>query len=274
MTTSVMRSPAVAGTFYPSNRLQLEQAVHRYLDAAEVHPAPERVSAIVVPHAGYRYSAATAAHAYKRVLGKKPARVILVGCSHHYRISKCSVITRGTWQTPAGDIPIDEAFADRIVAEFGNSTLEAHGPEHSLEVQLPFLRAVLKQAPIVPVLFGSPCSPWHAEMGARLAEMTSDNDLMVVSTDLSHYLTESEANTIDHRSIDTLLMQNWKTYAEGIAHETCSMCGATAVVCGMTYALAKGANEWALLDYRTSAAASGDTSRVVGYAAISMERAA
>ena len=125
--------------------------------------------------------------------------------------------------------------------------------------------------PIVPVLFGNEAGDWHVEFGNRLAQLLDPGDLVIASTDLSHYLTEAEANAIDRESTGTVLGRDPVQLARGLAAGTCSMCGGSAVVAAMACAKARCATDWRLLDYRTSAHAGGDAGHVVGYAAISME---
>ncbi|NUM54019.1 MAG: AmmeMemoRadiSam system protein B [Candidatus Hydrogenedentes bacterium] len=274
MPTTMIRRPAVAGQFYPGEPDDLRDTVDSYLDAADVDPAPERVVTIVSPHAGYIYSGPTAGHAFARVRGKKPRRVVLIGCSHRYAIDSASVFASGEFMTPIGAFPVDEAFARALAGTIDSVSIEPHLPEHSLEVQLPFLARAIGLVPIVPVLFGSQAGPWHANAGEAIARMLDPDDLVVASTDLSHYLNEASANAIDRRSINAVLTKDWKAYAQGIRDRSCAMCGAAAVTAAMACAAALDAREWKLLDYRTSSAASGDYDRVVGYAAISMERAA
>lgn len=269
-----VRKAAVAGRFYPRDPEELRRVAARYVSEAGVDPAPDRVLTVVSPHAGYIYSGPTAGHAYARVRGKKPGRVVLLGCSHLYYIDTASVYTSGTFETPLGHFPIDEPFARELAEAFGSYSSEPHEGEHSLEVQLPFLAVSVGIAPIVPVLFGGPAGEWHARAGEKLADLLDENDLVVASTDLSHYLSEPQANEIDHRSIETVLQKDWSAFARGVARKSCSMCGASAVVAAMACSLRRNAKDWRLLDYRTSGAASGDFDRVVGYAAISMEKAA
>jgi AmmeMemoRadiSam system protein B len=125
--------------------------------------------------------------------------------------------------------------------------------------------------PVVPVLFGNVAGEEHVEFGKALANLMEPGDLLIASTDLSHFLTEEMANKIDHKSIQAILSKNPRNLIGGLADDTCSMCGGPAVVAAMACATACGADDWKLLDYSTSAKASGDTSRVVGYAAVSME---
>ena len=269
-----VRRPAVAGQFYPAEPATLRRMAREFVDASRVEAAPDRVTTVVAPHAGYIYSGPTAGFAYARVEGKQPKRIILLGCSHRYYIDTASVYTRGVFETPLGVFPIDEPFADSLAVEFGSTSDEPHLLEHALEVQLPFLAVTVGLVPVVPVLLGGPAGSWHAEAGERLAELVDPSDLVVASTDLSHYLDEKRANAIDKRSIDAVLGKDWREFAEGVENQTCSMCGAAAVTAAMAFAKARNAESWQLLDYRTSGAASGDFRRVVGYAAISMEQAA
>jgi AmmeMemoRadiSam system protein B len=173
-----------------------------------------------------------------------------------------------------GAFPIDEKFAGALVREIGSEPEDAHLIEHGLEVQLPFLAVAVGTVPIVPVLFGGASADWHAKAGEVLAGMVAEGDLVVASTDLSHYLNEEEANQVDRHSLDMVMAQDWRGVGTGVLSRECSMCGASAVVAAMAFAKARHAENWTLLDYRTSADASGDYDRVVGYAAISMERVA
>lgn len=268
------RMPAVAGQFYPRSPQELRRAVESYIERADLDPAPDRVVTVVAPHAGYMYSGPTAGFAYRRVRGKKPGRVVLVGCSHHYRFETASVYDGGSFETPVGEFPIDQPFATALADKVDSYSREPHLPEHSLEVQLPFLAAAVGLVPIVPILFGSMPNAWHGEVGRILASMVDADDLVLISTDLSHYLSQPEAEAADEHSLGVLLEQDVPKYVSESQSGACAMCGAAAVVAGMAFAIERGAVQWSILDYRTSAFASGDTHRVVGYASVSMERAA
>lgn len=266
------RKPAVAGQFYPGQGEDLERMVRRYLDETGLTPAPERVSAVVAPHAGYVYSGRTAAFAFARIRGAKPKRVILLGCSHRYPIATASVFDSGSFEIPLGVFPVDEAFGKVLAQEWKSESTLAHQQEHALEVQLPFLWVALGAIPIVPVLFGGPATLWHEDAGIRLAALAEDGDIVVASTDLSHYLADSAAHQIDKRTLDAVLNKDCAAFCDGLIGGSYSMCGGPAVVAAMAFAKARGADAWSLLDYQTSGATSGDLERVVGYAAISMER--
>lgn len=267
------RRPAVAGQFYPDSPSRLQQEVEAHINSSEVEPAPGRVESIVCPHAGYVFSGPTAGYAFARVRGKQPGRVVLMGCSHRYPLRKASLYKRGAFQSPLGLFPIDEEFTDHLAEQLESESPEAHTLEHALEVQLPFIAVAMGVVPIVPILFGTPPSDWHRQVGETLAELAGDDDLVVASTDLSHYQTEEQANALDARTIEGVLSKDPAELARGIQSNAFSMCGSSATVAAMAYASKRGADVWRLLDYRTSAHASGDYQRVVGYASISMEHA-
>ncbi len=272
MVRQEVRKPTVAGQFYPADPARLRSAVEEYMDSSGVTPALDQVVALIAPHAGYIYSGPTAGYAYARVKGKTPSRVILMGSSHRYRIDGACVFGAGTFETPLGPFPIDEALAKKIVGEEVSLSNEPHWNEHSLEVHLPFMHVAMGEAPIVPILFGGPPSGWHDDFGAKLATVAEEGDLVIASTDLSHYLSDDRAKEIDRATTDAVVAGDCKRFAEGIAQNEFSMCGAAAVAVAMAFARERSASERTLLDLRTSAAVAGDYNRVVGYAAITMER--
>lgn len=268
------RPPAVAGQFYPAAPDKLRGTVARFLDEAASLPAPDRVAAIIAPHAGYPYSGNTAGCAFRRIQGMAPRRVVLLGPSHHYRFRGLSLYAEGAFETPLGVERVDSAFMARLAARLGSQCPEAHVPEHALEVELPFLQAVLAPGfTIVPVLFGDYPAPEHYALAEFLAEHLAPGDLILASTDLSHFLTEPEANQIDRHSLDTVLAGDPEVLASGLRDGSCSLCGGAAAVVALAAANLLGATSRTEWDYRTSAWATGDPSRVVGYGGLTLERA-
>jgi AmmeMemoRadiSam system protein B len=264
----------VAGQFYPAAPQKLRDVVARCLDEADTAPAPERVSVVVAPHAGYPYSGPTAGCAFRRIRGMSPRRVVLLGPSHHFRFRGVSLYTDGAFENPIGSVPVDSAFMGGLARRFGNTCPEAHGPEHALEVELPFLQTVLAQDfTIVPVLFGDYPAQEHNALAEFLAEHLDPGDLMLASTDLSHFLTEPEANQIDRHSLDAVLAGDPQNLATGLREGSFSLCGGTAVVVALAAANLREARCRAEWDYRTSAWATGDPSRVVGYGGLTLEHA-
>jgi AmmeMemoRadiSam system protein B len=256
------RPPAVAGSFYPADPVRLAAEVDTLLSGAGPEPpAAARLPALVVPHAGYRYSGPVAAAAYTLVRRWMPARVILLGPAHFVPLTGSAVPRAGEWSTPLGRVPIDGAAQERALAVRGvRAADEPHGPEHSLEVQLPFLQRSLRpEVPVLPVVTAAPA----ADVAALLDAVAGPRTLVVVSTDLSHYLPEAEARRRDRRTLDAVLALDVRSIGPG------SACGAHALRGLLAWAGDTGRTP-TLLSYRTSAAATADPSRVVGYAALAL----
>ncbi len=195
----MVRAPAVAGTFYPSDPRQLEAVILSYLAATSVEgPVPK---AVVAPHAGYVYSGPIAASAYARLLPARGRvrRVVLIGPSHRVPFRGLAVTEAEAYQTPLGRVPIDREAVALLMALPEVGVLDAaHGPEHSLEVHVPFLQTVLGDFALVPIVAGAA----SAEAVARALEAVwgGEDTAIVVSSDLSHYLDYDSARAVDGRT--------------------------------------------------------------------------
>ncbi|MBN2003133.1 MAG: AmmeMemoRadiSam system protein B [Anaerolineae bacterium] len=257
-----VRPPAVAGMFYPAQPDTLRKDIHTYLDAA-TPPTLAHVRAIIAPHAGYVYSGGVAGFAYKILAAQAtpPKRIYLLGPSHRVPFRGVALSEYTAFKTPLGDFPLDTAQIERL-AEF--STLftrasEPHAPEHCLEVQIPFLQIVCPATLLVPMLFGN-VNP-HT-VGQLLSEVLEPDDLIVISSDLSHYHENKTAHQLDHQFLDALLAGDETGVLNG---EACGQAPAAALL-----VVAK-THGWQphLLDYRTSGDVTGDMGRgVVGYGAV------
>ena len=267
------RPAYMADSFYPGDPDALRTLVDSCIESAAVDNNRANVSCLVVPHAGYIFSGATAGYGYKRIQNATPSRVVLMGVSHRYRFEGVSLYDGDAFDTPLGKAMLDLSFSERLADVFPIEGPRPHDQEHSLETQVPFLLRALGDVPIVPMLFGAAADSEHLEFGQGLAGLLSPGDIVIASTDLSHFLDEESANEIDRRSIDTILAGDGDALIQNLRDETCSMCGGAAVVAALSCANARNASERKLLDYRTSGPVSGDYDRVVSYAAISMEYA-
>ena len=252
------RPPAVAGMFYPDNPAQLKRAVNNYLSSAEQSQA-KAPKAMIVPHAGYIYSAQAASHAYCLLnnVADTITRVVILGPSHRVPLIGLAVPSYQAFTTPLGDIPVDKAATDALVnAGFANYLNEAHQLEHSIEVQLPFLQTVLKQFSIVSIAVGM-CETEEVSQALE-AVWGQEETLIIISSDLSHYLSYQEAVALDQKTAHAIECFDLKD----INHE--QACGATAI-CG----LLASAKRHALAVTRVALCNSGDTAgtkdRVVGY---------
>jgi AmmeMemoRadiSam system protein B len=256
------RGPAVAGVFYPAEPARLAADVDALLSAGAPEHAPAgRLPALVVPHAGYRYSGQVAAAAYALARRWSPAGVVLLGPAHFVPLTGSAVPRASEWSTPLGPMPVDPAARERALTVAGVRTAdEPHAPEHSLEVQLPFLqRSLAPTVPVLPVVTAAPPD----EVADLLDAVVGTETLVVGSTDLSHHLPDVEARRRDHRTLDAVLALDPDRIGPGAA------CGADALRGLLAWAGRTGRTP-TLLSYRTSADATGDTRRVVGYAALAL----
>ncbi|MFA6203721.1 MAG: AmmeMemoRadiSam system protein B [Gallionella sp.] len=255
----VIRPPAVAGLFYPADAGELKQEVQEYLAAAQ--PFDLSPKALIVPHAGYIYSGAIAATAYAtlRKLARKIRRVILLGPTHRVAIRGIALPGVDAFATPLGRIRIDVAAADAIrhLAQVTTSS-HAHAQEHALEVQLPFLQSVLSDFTVLPLAVGNASAAEVAEVLECL--WGGEETLIVISSDLSHYLPYATAQRIDYETVQAIL-----NLTQPIAHE--HACGGTPVS-GLIIAAAHHHLRPHLLALKNSGETAGDRDRVVGYAAL------
>ncbi|MBV0931908.1 AmmeMemoRadiSam system protein B [Marinobacterium weihaiense] len=256
-----VRPPAVAGLFYPASADGLQQLVETQLADALPLSMPSRPPrAFVVPHAGLVYSGPVAARAYL-LLGQACAaaqmrRIILLGPNHRVPLVGLAATTEEHWQTPLGVMEIDRPFLNVVCARFDIAhNAEAHRPEHSLEVQLPFLQLVAPQVSLVPLLVG-PGGEEEARKLIRFCWQQTDT-LVLVSTDLSHYHSWAEARRLDAVTDRMIIHLDNRLGSE-------QACG-----CHALNALLAAASEASLhmecLGRMNSGDTAGDKSQVVGY---------
>jgi len=257
-----IRRPAVAGQFYPGSPDVLRQKIQTYVDEASLPEDLGTVRAVVAPHAGYVYSGPTAGYAFKALaaLPQEKWTVFLLGPAHRAYFRGVALGEYSAFHTPLGDAPI---ATERVVEMLARSPLytrapEAHAPEHCLEVEVPFLQMTLPDFHLVPMLFGE-VDP--REVAAELADHIGEDDLIVVSNDLSHFYPYDKAQQLDRSLLDALMADDEMGVLGGEA------CGSAPVTTLMGVARRKG---WSphLLDYRTSGDTAGDKWQVVGYAAV------
>jgi AmmeMemoRadiSam system protein B len=260
-----IRPPAVAGTFYPAEPAALRSTIARSFAMAARKPAAKPApKALVVPHAGYVYSGPIAASAYLRVEPARDSirRVVLLGPNHHVPVRGVALSSADAWLTPLGTVPVDDEHRSTL-QRFGWVTTDdvAHGPEHCLEVQLPFLQTVLADFELVPLLVGE-SSP--AEVSAVIDALWGGPEtLVVVSTDLSHYHAYSDAAEVDSRTAAaiTSLRLDDIDYQDACGSRPLRGLLHTAAGRGMTVRE---------LDLRNSGDTAGDKRRVVGYGAFAV----
>ncbi|WP_081995744.1 AmmeMemoRadiSam system protein B [Thermus sp. 2.9] len=257
----MVRKPAVAGSFYPGSAAALQEEVESLLQEAKTPPLPG-VRGALSPHAGYRYAGKAIAESFRALSAwrGRARRVFLLGPSHFVPFLGVAFFPHRAWATPLGEVAVDREGVEGLLA-LGRPFLAYEAPfreEHSLEVLLPFLQRLLPQTPILPLLFGEVDPKEAAE---ALRPLVGPEDLLVASSDLSHYHPDPVARLRDGRTLEKALALD----AEGLAR---------AEACGRLpwAALTHLARSWnwrpKLLAYATSAEAGGDRARVVGYAAL------
>lgn len=257
---STVRPAALAGSFYPADAVLLAGQVQTLLDNAGAAKETRSPKALIVPHAGYVYSGATAASAYVRLraLRGKVRRVVLLGPVHRVPVRGLARPGVSAFASPIGEVALDtEVLA--ALADLPQVVIDdrCHAREHSLEVHLPFLQSVLGEFKLVPLAVGDANAVQVAEVLERL--WGGDETLIVVSSDLSHFLPYAFAQQRDAATARAVL-----DLRPDLGHE--QACGATPVN-GLLLAARRHGLQAELLDLRNSGDTAGDKSRVVGYAA-------
>jgi MEMO1 family protein len=247
--------------------------VDAYLAEADIIP-PDGVKAIIAPHAGLIYSGPVAAFAYKAVRAQPYAATVLVGPSHFVPFAGVSLWRDGEWETPYGDVPVDAALASALAAATEEivDLPAAHGREHSLEMQLPFVARVLPETRIVPLAMGEQTRATAFALGDGLARAIGARPrppdvLLVASTDLSHYQDAHTAFTLDSeviRAVDAFDVDGLMAMLEREPHHAC---GGGPMVSVLQAARALGAGHARVVRYADSGDVSGDKTSVVGYMA-------
>jgi AmmeMemoRadiSam system protein B len=265
---AMIREPVVAGQFYPGSSDGLKRMI-----ASMVDDRAEKVDAIglVSPHAGYIYSGIVAGAVLSRVKFKDT--FVILGPNHTGRGKAFSIMTKGTWKTPLGEVEIDSELGKLILAS--SSHLEedhlAHQFEHSLEVQVPFLQYFKPDVRIVPIILTHASGAAYKKIGMELASAIKESKKRVVilaSSDMTHYESHESARSKDRRAIEAILDLDEDELLRRVEEFGISMCGYAPVVSLISAAKELGARKAELVKYQTSGDTSGDYSSVVGYAGI------
>ena len=275
-----MRPSAVAGTWYPGSAGALTREVDNYLAAAG-DPVVGDITALFAPHAGLMFSGPVGAYAYKAAASSQPYDVaFIVGPSHFFGFEGVSVWPDGGFDSPLGMATVDAAAASELLQHAVAHVLpQAHGREHSIEMQLPFFRRVLPDVPIVPALMGLQRRETILALAEALAAVARGRRaLLIASTDLSHYFDAKTAATLDARVQDCVrandpdaLLELFEQYPE---HERGRhvACGGGPAIAVMKAAALLGASQGRVLKYAHSGEVSGDYDGVVGYLAAAFGR--
>ena len=266
----MLRLPAVAGRFYPSDPKELTSLVQKYSQPDSEH-ATKQVKACLVPHAGYMYSGHVAGAVFG--LMELPKKIIVLGVRHYPRGEPAAILSSGAWRTPLGDAPIDEELAGALRRECPllREDSVAHSTEHSLEVQVPFLQVLVPGFSFVPIALGTVQFESLVNVGegiARVLGKSKESVLVLTTSDLNHYEDDATTRVKDRKAIDRLLALDARGLYDTCRNEEISMCGLGPAVAMLTALNSLGAKKTELVKYATSADVSGDRNQVVGYAAM------
>lgn len=252
-----IRKPAVAGYFYPGDKETLERYLDELLHGKEkISKKKNKIRAIIVPHAGYKYSGEVAASVYKQIEGEEYDKVIILCPNHTGPLRGISISPYDYYETPLGKVPVSK---DKVYFS-GDSIESLHIKEHAIEVQLPFLQKVLGDFEIIPIIVGKLSGREISLLADEIIRELDYKTLLVISTDLSHYHQYEEARRLDLSCIDHIL----KLEANP---SNCEACGIYSITVLME--IARRLN-WTpeLVEYKNSGDVTGNKSRVVGYAGI------
>lgn len=261
----MMRACAVAGMFYPGEPSHLEQLLGTFF--SRTRPVPGAPLGIVAPHAGYIYSGQVAACAFATIPEDFSGTFVVIGPSHHGYVTSASAIP---WETPLGVVDTDAEFVRALGIEIDEPS---HEDEHSVEVQVPFIKYRFPRARIAPVMMGDQSYRAATALGERIlaAIKTTRRDVRIVaSSDFSHYVPEEKAKTDDLWAIEPLATLDTKEFYRRIAERRVTACGYGPITAMVTACAGLGATKGTLVRYATSGEMSGDYARVVGYAGIAV----
>jgi AmmeMemoRadiSam system protein B len=264
----MLRLPAVAGRFYPSDPAELTALIRKYSGTDPSKP-PIAVRACLVPHAGFVYSGHVAGAVLARIA--LPRKIIILGVRHYPRGEPAAILSSGTWRTPLGDARIDEALAEDLkkLCPLLREDSVAHSAEHSLEVQLPFLQLLSPDFTFVPVALGTVRFESLVSVGegiGRVLESAKESVLLLTTSDLNHYEDDATTRIKDRKAIEKLLALDPRGLYDTCRNEEISMCGLGPAAAMLTALNALSVKKSELVKYATSADVSGDRNAVVGYA--------
>ena len=268
------RPSPIAGMWYLGNPTQLTAEIKHYLSQVNFKPIQGNLLALVVPHAGYRYSGKTAAHAYAAIADKPIETVFLLSPYHDFHPAALLTSIHQAYQTPLGDVPINQEMMQQLnqalLQESGTTIQQIRrDKEHSLEIQLPFLQTVLKNKfNIIPLMVRSRDRQFCRMLGEIIADLfVPEKHLIIASTDLSHFYPEKTAHQLDQTMLNMVSSLNPDGVFSAEEQEIGYACGAGALAATLWAAKKLSADQCDILHYTTSGEVTGDRQSVVGYGA-------
>jgi AmmeMemoRadiSam system protein B len=268
---SKVRPSPIAGTWYPGEAEALRISIQKLLSNAGKVEIEGSLKGLIVPHAGHIYSGQVAAYAYNAAASLPVKVVAIVSPMHHYHPAPLLTSAHSAYQTPLGDVPINPDLLAKIDRNLQGTISQGLTPvindqEHSLEIQLPFLQTVYPQGfELIPIMLRDQSPEFAQALAAALAECLPEQSLLIASTDLSHFFTDSEANELDSTMLKAIIDFSPEEVYRVEASREGFACGLGAVTTILWATSQLGADSVKLLKQATSAEVTGDKSSVVGY---------
>nr|MBN1229493.1 AmmeMemoRadiSam system protein B [Anaerolineae bacterium] len=266
---SDIRPSPIAGQWYPGHPEKLAQTIDKLVSDASPEDFPGRIIGLIAPHAGYAYSGGIAAQAFRQVLGASFARVVIVSPMHHPIAGSVLTSAHQAYETPLGVVPIDRGFINAL-GQLVPLTPVRRDPEHSLEIELPFLQRVLTGPfELVPLMLRDQTVDMANRLGKAIAQVVGagTDTLLVASSDLSHFYTDPVARRLDRVVLDQIVAYEPEIVIQIEDQGRGFACGRGAIATVLIAAREMGAAHTMVVGYGTSGDTSGDFQRVVGYGA-------
>ncbi|MCH8928312.1 MAG: AmmeMemoRadiSam system protein B [Candidatus Marinimicrobia bacterium] len=266
-----IRTPAVAGTFYPEDEKDLTELIQKCLPIGDIPEPDSDLISLVAPHAGIVYSGQVAGFAYNLLKDKKKQNILILAPSHHEYFAGGTLYDGDAYATPLGEVPINSDLSQKISDSSKHIKFSpiGHEKEHSLEVQLPFLQEVLKNDfNIIPLIIGNINLDIASEIAESIAGVISaaeEDVLLIASTDLSHFHDQERAKVLDNRTAEYLESMSIDMLYNECENGNCEACGINPLAVVIKASQLLGASNVDILKYATSGDVSGDYKSVVGY---------
>jgi len=263
----MIREPAVAGMFYPASQAKLEKEIQHMLAETQSSEQFENIYGIVVPHAGYMYSGKTAAYAYNAISNKNIKTAVIISPSHREYFPGISIYSGGGYKTPLGVVSVNKEMVAKLTSEksYIFEGLNGHRAEHALEVQIPFLQSIYPEIEIVPIVMGDQRKSLVDFLAEKLADVINDENVIVASSDLSHFHSKNNAYALDSIVAQRITEFDYNGLQSDLDAKKCEACGGGPIISLMKAAALRNKKKSKVLARTDSGDVTGDPTGVVGY---------
>jgi AmmeMemoRadiSam system protein B len=268
--------PPLEQPWYPQDPVELSSSIEDYLNSAEIEYEGSKIYGIIVPHAGHIYSGRVAAYAFNCIKKLTPKLVVIISPSHFIGGADLIISSHQAYNTPLGNVDIETELLEDITQslndDYGITTKKvSNDPEHSIEVELPFLQVIFKNFGLIPIMIRTQNLNVSKSLGEVLSEKLPKRDCIIIaSSDLSHYYNQKIANKMDKEIIDRIESFNPQSVLEAEQQGVGQACGIGAIAAVLWASKELGAKKAAVLNYATSGDVSGDYDGVVGYVSVAL----